>query len=87
MIKKEDILSLAYLQKAEYTGSHDGIRYRLQQIKKEDEKRLLVYVWPEPLNFVSTPDECKRHEEFEFSNDGITDAIAWMNDCLFEMKK
>ena len=87
MIKKEDILSLEYLKKTEYTGSHDGIRYRLQQISKEEGKRLLVYVWPEPFNFVSTPEESKRHEEFDFSDDGITDAVAWMNNCLFDMKK
>ena len=84
MIKKEDILSLEYLKKTEYTGSHDGIRYRLEHIKKGEEMSLLVYVWPEPFNFVSTPEESKKHEEFDFSDDGIADAVAWMNNCLFE---
>ena len=85
MIKKEDILSLEYLKKTEYTGSHDGMRYRIETVSREDTKMLYVTVWPEPFNFVTTPDEQKQHEEFDFSDDGITDAVAWMNDRLFEL--
>ncbi len=84
MIKAEDILSLEYLKKTEFTGSHQGLRYRLQCISAEDKKSLMVYVWPEPFNFVTTPDEQKQHEVFDFSDDGIADAVAWMNDRLFE---
>lgn len=83
MIKTEDILSLEYLKKTEYTGSHEGMRYRIEMVVREEEKKLLVTVWPEPFNFVTTPDEQKQHEEFDFSEDGITDAVAWMNDRLF----
>lgn len=84
MIKREDILSLEYLKKTEFTGSHRGLRYRLEGVDGETEKKLLVTVWPEPFNFVTTPDEQKQHEEFDFSEDGILDAVAWMNDRLFE---
>lgn len=84
MIKAEDILSLEYLKKADFTGSHQGMRYRLSCITKEDNKRLQVYVWPEPFNFVTTPEDQKQHEEFDFTQDGIIDAVAWMNDRLFE---
>ena len=69
MIRREDILSLEYLKKTEFTGSHRGLRYRL-----------------EPFNFVTTPDEQKQQEVFAFSEDGILDAVAWMNDRLFEME-
>ncbi|MED9903736.1 MAG: hypothetical protein UFG06_06090 [Lachnospiraceae bacterium] len=87
MIKREDVLSLEYLKKTEYTGSHEGMRYRLEGAAKETGKRLLATVWPEPFNFVTTPGDKKQHEEFDFSEDGITDAVAWMNDRLFEMKE
>ena len=87
MIKTEDILSMEYLKKTEFTGSNQNMRYRLSCITVEDKKRLLAYVWPEPLNFVSTPDEQKQHEEFEFSQDGVCDAVAWMNDRLFEYQE
>lgn len=86
MIKPEDILSLEYLKKTEYTGSHQGMRYRLEGMQSEEGKKLLVTVWPEPFNFVTTPDEQKQHEVFTFDEDGVTDAVAWMNDRLFEMK-
>ena len=84
MIKSEDILSLEYLKKTEFLGSHQGMRYRLSCITKEDKKRLLVYVWPEPYNFVTTPEDQKQHEEYDFSHDGIMDAVAWMNDRLLD---
>lgn len=87
MITKDDILSLAYLKKTDYTGSHQGMRYRMEGITSGEEKKLLVTVWPEPFNFTKTKEELKKRNEFDFSDDGITDAIAWMNDCLFDMHK
>lgn len=38
MINRDDILSMEYLKKTEYTGSHQGMRYRLEQAVVEDEK-------------------------------------------------
>ena len=87
MITKDDVLSLAYLKKTDYTGSHQGMRYRMECITVDEEKQLLVTVWPEPFNFIKTKDELKKRNTFDFSQDGITDAIAWMNDCLFDMQK
>lgn len=86
MIKREDILSLEYLKKAEFTGSHRGLRYRLEGVEDDAGRKLLVTVWPEPFNFVTTPKEQKQHEVFAFSEDGIIDAVAWMNDRLFEQE-
>lgn len=87
MIKKEDILSLEYLKKTEFTGSHEGMRYRLEKTAKEEGERLLATVWPEPFNFVTASEEQKQREAFAFSEDGVTDAVRWMNDRLFEQKK
>ena len=86
MIRREDILSLEYLKKTEFTGSHRGLRYRLESKEEEGEKKLLVTVWLEPFNLVTTQDEQKQQEVFAFSEDGILDAVAWMNDRLFEME-
>lgn len=95
MIKREDILFIPYLEKTEYTGSHEGMRYRMEKVvrtievkegdetKEVNEKSLLVTVWPEPFNFFNTPDEKKISQEFSFDEDGIVDSIAWMNDRLF----
>lgn len=88
MIRREDILSMEYLKKTEFTGCHQGMRYRLEGVKREgDKKVLLCTVWPEPFNFFSTPDDKKESAEFLFEEDGIVDAVAWMNDRLFEEKE
>lgn len=87
MIVREDILSMEYLKKTEYTGCHQGMRYRLEGISLEDGKKLKVTVWPEPFNFFTTPQESKQSELFDFNEDGVVDAIAWMNNRLFEEKE
>ena len=87
MIKREDILSMEYLKKTEFTGCHQGMRYRLEGVTDEEgEKKLRVPVWPEPFNFFTTPAEKKESAEFLFDEDGVVDAVAWMNDRLFEDK-
>lgn len=87
MIERKDILSMEYLKKTEFTGSHKGMRYRLEGVSSEDGKKLKVTVWPEPFNFISTPAEEKESCEFSFDEDGVTDAVAWMNNRLFEEKE
>ena len=86
MIKREDILSMEFLKKTEYTACHRGMRYRLEGVSGETGKQLKVTVWPEPFNFAKTPEEEKTSALFSFDEDGIVDAIAWMNDRLFEDK-
>ena len=86
MIVREDILSMEYLKKTEYTGCHQGMRYRLEQVVTEAGKRLKATVWPEPFNFFNTPEEQKQSQLFDFEEDGVVDAIGWMNNRLFEDK-
>ena len=74
------------MKKTEYTGCHQGMRYRLEGASDEEGKKLKVTVWPEPFSFFKTPDEQKTSAFFSFDEDGIVDAIAWMNDRLFEDK-
>ena len=88
MIQRDDILSIEYLKKTEFTGCREGMRYRLESAEGEDgEKKLKCTVWPEPFNFFKTPDHQKESELFLFGEDGIADAIAWMNDKLFQEKE
>lgn len=86
MIERKDILSMEYLKKTEFTGSHQGMRYRLEGVSSESGKKLRITVWPEPFNFFKTPAEEKESAEFSFDEDGVLDAVAWMNDRLFEEK-
>ena len=48
-------LSLQFLKKEVYTGSHHGIRYLLQK----DEDTLKACTYPEPYCFEKTADEKK----------------------------
>jgi len=86
MIQRSDILSMEYLKKTEFTGCHQGMRYRLEKIAEEEGNKLKVTVWPEPFNFVTTPAEQKISECFSFDEDGLEDGVAWMNDQYFEQK-
>lgn len=87
MIQREDILSMEYLKKSEYTGCHLGMRYRLERIAGEEGKeKLKATIWPEPFNYFQTADALKTSAVFDFSEDGVVDAVAWMNDRLFEDK-
>jgi hypothetical protein len=78
---------MEYLKKTEFTGGYQGMRYRLEGVGGEEGKQLKVTVWPEPFNFFTTPEESKTSELFSFDEDGVVDAVAWMNDRYFEEKK
>ena len=87
MIQRDDILSIEFLKKTEFTGCHKGMRYRLEKAQADDgETKLKCTVWPEPFNYFKTPDNKKESGFFFFEEDGIVDAVAWMNDKLFREK-
>ena len=87
MILRSDILSMEYLKKTEFTGGFQGMRYRLEGVNTDDGRQLKATVWPEPFNFFTTSEELKISELFTFDEDGITDAIRWMNERYFDDSK
>lgn len=98
MIQRDEILSMEYLKKTEFTGCHQGMRYRLEKVRLQTEEKddngnavlkdfLHCTVWPEPFNFFHTPESEKTASDFSFDEDGVTDAVAWMNDRLFLEKE
>lgn len=80
MLTRDDFLSLNFVKKEDFTGSHKGMRFMLHQENVEEEKKLKVYVWSEPFGFDATPDDKKLSELFEFSEEGLAQAIEWMNE-------
>lgn len=94
LIQRDDILSMEYLKKTEFTGCHQGMRYRLEGIADAEGtaienggKKLLCTVWPEPFAFSKTPEEKKETAEFPFGEDGVAEAICWMNEMLSTKKE
>lgn len=79
MLKREDILSLGYLKKTAFSGSSEGMRFLLKKETKEEDTILRVYAWPEPFSFDHTPTEQILSCEKAFSEDGICDAVLWLN--------
>ena len=80
MLTRADLLSLNFVKKEDYTGSYQGLRYMLHQATVEDEKKLQVYIWPEPFGFEATPEEKKQSELFAFTEEGMNQAVEWMNE-------
>lgn len=87
MVQRDDILSMEYLKKTAFTGCCQGMRYRLEGAADSDgSKKLRCTVWPEPFAFSKTPEEEKQSAEFAFEEDGVADAVAWMNERLIAQK-
>ena len=80
MLARADFLSLNFVKKEDYTGSYQGMRYMLHQAEVEEEKKLQIYLWPEPFCFDATPKEQMISEILPFSEDGLAQGIDWMNE-------
>lgn len=80
MLTRADFLSLNFVAKEDFTGSYKGMRFMLHQETVEEEKKLKVYIWSEPFGFDATPDDQKLSELFAFSEEGLAQAIDWMNE-------
>lgn len=80
MLKREDVLSIGYLKKAVFHGSYQGMRFLLRKAAKEEEVILEVFAWPEPYTFDKTDDSLKIRQEYPFTEEGIVQAVAWLNE-------
>lgn len=80
MLTRGDFLSLNFVKKEDFTGSFQGMRFMLHQEETEEEKKLKVYLWGEPFGFEATPEEKKISQLFPFSEEGLVEAINWMNE-------
>jgi hypothetical protein len=75
---------MEYLKKSEYTGSHQGLRYRLEKVTKTERQQLKATVWPEPFGFRKTPEAQKTSAFFVFSEEGVKEAVRWMNERFLQ---
>ncbi|WP_346663296.1 GNAT family acetyltransferase [uncultured Merdimonas sp.] len=75
-------LNVNALKKEPFSGSHQGMRYYLRA--KDDV--LTVFLYPEPWSFERTPDEDKIQKEFPFTQDGLAEALAWIEQSYTEQQ-
>lgn len=93
MVTNEDVFNMAfYKKKKPFTGSVKGIRYRilLEVAETEDgnkEEHFSVWVWRDRFCFEVTPQEEMQKKEFEFSEAGKQQAVAWINEMADYFEK
>ena len=76
-------ISINYIKKEPFTGGYKGMRYRL--IKNSE--GMEVTIWPEPYNFMHTPDEKKQSKQFPLTVDGRNEAVEWLNEQYEQQKQ
>lgn len=90
MIDNNTILSFNHYKKGKpFTGSLDGMRYRIVKQKAENEDdtdKFRVDTWPEPLCYEATDKDKIQVQYFAFTNEGYNDVIAYLNDKFSEYK-
>ncbi len=69
-------LTVKALKKEPFSGSHHGMRYYLNT----SDDTLNVWIDPEPWCFEQTPEEDKIYKDFPFTQEGLDNAIAWINE-------
>lgn len=81
MIDLEGMISIPYLKKTVFTGSHKGMNFmiRRQEGKDGDEDRIEAIAWPGPFIFSVTEEEKKCRQDFDFSKEGLEQAVEWLN--------
>ena len=82
MIDLTGMISVPYLKKTTFTGSGKGTNFMIRKISGEEGEpdKIQAVTWPGPFIFSVTEDEKKTYQEFEFSEDGIKAAVAWLNE-------
>lgn len=93
MIQGSDLYGIKhYLYGEAYYGSDGSMRFRLardplknviyasEEERMSDSPVLKASVWKGPMSYDNTPEEEITSKEFEFSQDGYTAAVAWLNE-------
>ena len=80
MIDLDGMISIPYLKKTVFTGSHTGMNFMIRKISGDEGDRIQGIVWPGPFSFAASEDEKKTFHEFEFSEEGLKNAVLWINE-------
>lgn len=88
MIEKKTFIVLNIVKKEDFTGSLQGMRYRLHKKKTEEmeEAVIEVCIWPQPYAYDKTAEEEKEYKDFPFDEEGRLQIVDWLNDKYEEQK-
>lgn len=84
LIESKDLMHIGFLKKEKYTGSSEGMRYRLERFVKvkdgeQEEICLRAVHWPEPYCYDATEETLRQEAFFSFDEDGVEAARQWLN--------
>lgn len=81
MLKRIDLMAIRFYDKEAFTGSLDGMRFRIKLVKEEEPAReyLQVVLYPDVNCFDKTPDSLKQFYEFPFTEDGLNEIADFLN--------
>lgn len=91
-VKREDIFTIRYFDYGEaFTGSNENVRYRiarepLENIfftpEKRAEGKLVATVYKDAYCYEKTPEDERIAKAFEHSEEGLVEAIDWINSII-----
>lgn len=85
MINLKGIISIQLLKKTPFCGSDGKLRYRLCKQTIDDADKLTASYWIGDYCWQVTPDEDKISKNFEFTTEGIYEAVDWLNSIVSEL--
>lgn len=88
MNKRKSLYDVAsfYSKKAVLKASYEGMRYQVEQVEEETEKKLRATVWPEPFCYEKTAEEKKEAKLFPGTEEGLDQVYQWLCDKYEEEK-
>lgn len=80
MIDLTGMISIPFLKKTVFTGSHRGMNFMIKKISSDDGDMIQAIAWPGPFSYAATDDEKKVSHDVPFSQDGILEVVKWLNE-------
>ena len=80
MIDLTGMISVPFLKKTVFTGSHKGMNFMVKKVSDDDGDKIRAIAWPGPLGFAATADEKKVSHDVPFGQAGISEAVKWLNE-------
>ena len=82
MLRRIDLMALAFYRKEVFTGSLNGMRYRiaLKKAEEPEQETFQVVLYPDELCFEKTDESLKQYYEFPVSEDGLVQIADFLNE-------
>lgn len=82
MIDLSGIMGIPLLKKSRYTGSHGSLKFVLEKQGSDEGDKLAAVFWIGETCSDATPEEDKTAKLFSFTDEGLKEAQAWLNEQI-----